>query len=155
MTEVKRFQILVAEDNAGDVELIREALKEHNVHCTLHIIHDGEQAIRFIQVIENEPTTSFPDLIVLDLGLPKYDGQEVLKRLRCTERGARTPVIVVTGLLPRRIEEQAPQNAALFYFQKPSTFDGFMQLGAVIRRILIESDGAKSLAESCGTAGAA
>ena len=136
MTAPESFEIIVAEDNPADVFLVREALKEHGVNCALHVISDGEKALAYIDQLDRDPTMPRVDLLILDMHLPKHDGEEILKRLRSTEHLSKTPVIVMTSVDSTRIEAKAARHAALFFFRKTSTLDEFLELGAVVRAIL-------------------
>lgn len=120
--EPKHFEILLAEDDEGDAELVREALKEHRVNCSLRVVRDGAEAIAFLTVIDIDRNAPALDLLLLDMWLPKYDGEAVLRHLRSTERFAQTPVIVMSGLNANSVEQTATRHAAMVYFKKPSTF---------------------------------
>lgn len=135
-TETRPFEILLAEDSQADAELVREALKEHHVNCSLRVISDGAQAIEFIDRIDGDPKAPPLDLLLLDMRLPRCDGEEVLQRLRSTEHYAQTPVIVMTGLSSSSLEGKAIRHNAMTYFEKPSTLEEFMQLGSIVCRIL-------------------
>jgi CheY-like chemotaxis protein len=134
-TETRPFEILLAEDSEGDAELVRQALKQHHIDCSLHIVSDGARAIEFINRIETDPNARPLDLLLLDLRLPICDGDEVLTRLRSTKRYAHTPVIVMTGLSSSAEKEKAIRHDATLFFEKPSTLDEFLQLGSMIRRV--------------------
>lgn len=131
----KPFEILVAEDNLDDAELIRLALLEHGVVCTLRVIRDGAEVIAFLRSLDTDPKIPL-DLLIVDMNLPKRNGEDILKCLRSTENYAQTPVVVVCGLSSDVIEEKATKHAAMVYFHKPLTLDGFMQLGALVRKVL-------------------
>ena len=133
-TERAPFEILVAEDNPADVTLVREALKTQGLACALHVAKDGAQAIAFVEALDKNG--SGLDLVLLDMHLPKHDGQEILSRLRATERCGQTPVIVMTSSASPRDHEAAERHAALHYFQKPSTLAQFMQLGRIVQDVL-------------------
>ena len=135
-TETRPFEILLAEDSPGDAELVREALKQHYVHCSLHIVSDGARAIEFINNIDVDPKAPPLDLLLLDLCLPIRDGDDVLTRLRSSERHAHTPVIVMTGLSSSAVRERTTRHHAVLYFEKPSTLEEFLQLGSMIRQVL-------------------
>ncbi len=128
--------ILLAEDNAADVGLVREALKEHGVDCGLHIVKDGAQAIAFLNQVDQDPKWPRLDLLLLDMHLPKHDGEDILKRLRSTERYAQTPVIVMTSSLSPHDERTAERHAALHYFRKPSSLMQFLELGGIVKSVL-------------------
>jgi CheY-like chemotaxis protein len=137
-TETSDFVILVAEDNPADVALVREALKEHRVNCVLHVVNDGAQAIAFIDGIDVDPKKPRLDLILLDLHLPSRDGEEIVKRLRSTERNAQTPVIVMSGS-DSPTDRRKAEKYALFYFRKPSRLAEFTQLGAIVASVLADA----------------
>lgn len=136
--ETRPFEILLAEDNQADVELVRVALREHDVNCSLQVISDGVKAIEFLNRIDKQEKTAPLDLVLLDMRLPGCDGEEVLQCLRSTERYAQTPVIVMTGMSTRLLEKQANIHSAITYFEKPSTLEEFLQLGSVVSRILAQ-----------------
>jgi CheY-like chemotaxis protein len=136
MAETKPFEILLAEDNPQDAELVRLALEEHHVHCTLRVIRDGAQVITLLDSLDADPKTPALDLLMVDMNLPKRSGEDILKCLRSTEHYGQTPVIVISGLATGAVEEKATRNAAMVYFKKPSTLDEFMQLGSIVRNVL-------------------
>jgi CheY-like chemotaxis protein len=149
------FEILLAEDNPADVTLVREALKMHNVDCVVHVLRDGEQALALLDSLDRDPKLPRVDLLILDMHLPKHDGEEILKRLRSTEHYAQTPVIVMTSYPSSWIEAKAAKHAAVFYYQKPSTMDELKELGAVVRNVLDSRDhgGRQTPPLGSGTAG--
>jgi len=130
------FEILIAEDNPADVVLVREALATNNVDCVLHVLTDGEKALARIDNLDNDPNKPPVDLLILDMHLPKHDGETVLKRLRSTRHYARTPVIVMTSLASKWIEDNAAKDGAMVYCSKPSTLDELLKLGVVVRNML-------------------
>jgi CheY-like chemotaxis protein len=136
--ETRPFEILLAEDNQADVELVRVALKEHDVNCSLQVMSDGVKAIEFLNRIDKQEKGAPLDLVLLDMRLPGCDGEEVLQCLRSTERYAQTPVIVMTGMSTRLLEKKANSHTAITYFEKPSTLEEFLQLGSVVSRILAQ-----------------
>jgi CheY-like chemotaxis protein len=127
------LKILLVEDNPHDVTLVRMALKEAELDVDLSVVADGEQALSFIESLDRDSSQPVIDLLLLDLNLPKRDGEEILKRLRSTERIAQTPVIVMTGSHDPRDYESAQKNAAVHYFRKPSNVTEYMRLGALVR----------------------
>jgi chemotaxis family two-component system response regulator Rcp1 len=90
------IEILLVEDNPGDVRLIKEALKEGKVRNTLHVASDGVEAITFLRKQGEYSGIPRPDLILLDLNLPKKDGREVLAEIKADEDLKRIPVVVLT-----------------------------------------------------------
>jgi CheY-like chemotaxis protein len=134
--ETRPYQILVAEDSAADVGIVRIALRDQDLDHVLHVARDGEEAIRFIENADKDRKAPGPDLLLLDMHLPKYNGEEILKFLRSTERYAQIPVVVMTSSDKPADHDRAQKHAAMFYFRKPSRLDEFIQLGVIIRDIL-------------------
>lgn len=150
VTQARPYQILLAEDSAADVGIVRIALRDQGIDHVLHIARDGEEAISFIEKADNDRKAPGPDLLLLDMHLPKYNGEEILKYLRSTERYAQIPVVVMTSSDAPADHERALKHAALFYFRKPSRLDEFVQLGVIVRDILTKN---KPFARGMGQAG--
>lgn len=125
--------ILLAEDNPADVGLVREALREHQVKCELRVICDGEQVLSYIDRLDLDSELPCPDLFLLDMYLPKRDGNEVLTHLRASERCAKTPVVILTSSDSPKDHESAERNAAIHYFRKPSSLAQFLLLGNIVK----------------------
>jgi two-component system, chemotaxis family, response regulator Rcp1 len=129
--------ILLVEDNRGDVFLVQSALAEHNIPHQLHTVRDGEQAIRYLEelaAVKDSPL--WPDLIVLDLNLPRKSGQEVLARIRGFERFKTTRVIAMSSSAAAEDKHEVSSLGAHAYFTKPSNLDDFMTLGQLIKDVL-------------------
>lgn len=131
-------KILLAEDNAADVFLVKEALKESQIDCNLCVIGDGEAVLDFIDRIDASTHVEPLDLVLLDFHLPKRDGAEILKHLRSSERSGQTPVVMFASSDSPTDQqaEQAEKDAPLYYFHKPSSLSDFMKLGGIVRNIL-------------------
>jgi CheY-like chemotaxis protein len=130
---MKAIHVFVAEDNEGDVFLVKEALRFHNLEFHLHLAADGLAAIRYIEDLDHRPEATCPDVFVLDLNLPKADGHDVLNTLRAHPKCARVPVIIVTSSDAPEDRRRAELLGVTHYFRKPSDLTEFMALGAVIR----------------------
>jgi chemotaxis family two-component system response regulator Rcp1 len=136
-------QVLLAEDNAADVYLIREALREHAVNCDLRVAADGQEVLEVL--MGNRPYVEGIKLIILDLNLPRHDGLEILERLRDT--GFRhVPVVVLTSSDSQRDRALAIQLGAVRFLRKPSELEQFLSLGAVFKELLGESNAASESA---------
>jgi CheY-like chemotaxis protein len=135
-TEPRPYQILLAEDSAADVGIVRIALRDNGINHVLHVARDGAEAIAFIEKADSDRQAPSPDLLLLDMHLPKYNGEEILKRLRSTELYAQTPVVVMTSSDAPQDRDGAQKYAPLFYFRKPSSLAEFIQLGVIVRDIL-------------------
>jgi CheY-like chemotaxis protein len=127
--------VLLVEDNAGDVLLLREAMHEHGLVCHLVVIEDGEQAIEYIARTEELDTVQ-PALIILDLNLPRRSGREILARLRSVPFWAATPIVILSSSEAPDDLHYAAANGASLYIRKPLDLEEFMAIGAVIRRLL-------------------
>jgi chemotaxis family two-component system response regulator Rcp1 len=131
------LSVLVAEDNPGDVLLIREALKSERVDHKIVVQADGERMLRYIESIEAGDMPC-PDLILLDLNLPKKNGHTLLARLRQSPVCGHIPVVIVTSSDSPNDRRAVAQLGATKYFRKPSDFDEFMRLGALIRELSLK-----------------
>jgi CheY-like chemotaxis protein len=124
-------KILLAEDNPADVYLIEEALREHQVPFEITVAEDGEAAIAMIVAGKVAP-----DLILLDLNMPKRSGGEVLTHLREQPHCSTLPVIVLTSSDSPADREEALRLGATSYIRKPTGLDEFLQIGAAIKQLL-------------------
>jgi Response regulators consisting of a CheY-like receiver domain and a winged-helix DNA-binding domain len=129
---VQPIEILLVEDNPADVRLTTEALKEEKIYNNLHVATDGVEAIAFLRREGKYVNAVRPDLILLDLNLPKKDGREVLKEIKSDDSLKIIPVVVLTV---SRSEEDILRSYNLnanCYITKPVDLDQFMK---VIRTI--------------------
>ena len=129
-------EILLAEDNPADVYLIREALKEHHVDCSVRVASDGQEVLRIIAGETTGDTAQRLRLIILDLNLPRHDGIEILERLRDTNTMSGVPVVILTSSDSPRDRLLASQLGATRYLRKPSSLEQFLDLGAVFKDLL-------------------
>src|SRR6185369_2210462 len=134
-TQPETFEILLAEDNPADATLVREALERQRLSYHLYVMKDGAETLAFIED-RDLPGRRRIDLLLLDMYLPKFDGEEILRRLRATRRNAETPVIVMTVSTDPRDIAAARRHGAMHYFMKPSSLREFMQIGVLAREIL-------------------
>lgn len=93
---LKVIDILLVEDSEGDVRLVRESLKENKLNNNLFVVKDGVEAMNFLLKKEGYTDMPNPDLIILDLNLPKKDGREVLAEIKSDENLKRIPVVILT-----------------------------------------------------------
>jgi CheY-like chemotaxis protein len=127
---------LLAEDNPGDVFLIRRALEKHGLEAKLDVVEEGQAAIRYLDDVDADPNVPAPDVALLDLNLPRASGSRILARIRQSTRCNAIPTIIVTSSDSPLDRDSAARLGATAYFQKPGDLLGFMQLGLVVRNAL-------------------
>ncbi len=125
-------EILLVEDNPGDVRLTREALKEGKVLNNLSVAVDGEEALAFLRRQTIYAEAPRPDLILLDLNLPRKDGRQVLAEIKADEQLKRIPVVILTSSSAEEDILRTYDLHANCYITKPVDFDQFV---AVVRSI--------------------
>jgi chemotaxis family two-component system response regulator Rcp1 len=122
------IDILLVEDNPGDVRLTIEALKEDKLQNNLHVVRDGIEAMDFLHQEGEYANMPRPDLILLDLNLPKKDGCEVLEEIKADERLKRIPVVILTT---SQAEEDILRTYGLHancYITKPVNLEQFTKV---------------------------
>ncbi len=120
MTTVTPYQILLVEDNRDDIWLIQRAFKDSKLPCQIHVAEDGEEATAFLQQRGQYAAAPTPDLVLLDLGLPKKGGGQILSEIKADERLRHVPVIILTGSGSEEDILRSYANYANSYVQKPS-----------------------------------
>ncbi len=115
--------------------LIREALEAAQVKAEVQIVPDGEKAIQLFERFDRE-SLPCPELVILDLNLPKRPGREVLQHVRQTRQCAEVRVLVVTSSNSDRDRDEMAKFAVSGYFRKPSEYAEFMKLGGVVKSLL-------------------
>jgi CheY-like chemotaxis protein len=128
--------ILLAEDNIGDVMLVQEALAAHQVENTLHVVTDGQEALDYFAAMGEAQNAPCPDLMLLDMNLPKADGAAVLAAFREHGACAATPVIIVSSSNSPKDRNRVAALGVNHYFRKPPDLDEFMKLGRVVKEVL-------------------
>lgn len=126
------IEILLVEDSPGDVRLTQEVLREGKVHNHLNIVEDGEMAIAFLKRREVFSHAPHPDLILLDLNLPRKDGREVLEVIKMDQALRRIPVIVLTTSRAEEDILKAYDLHANCYISKPIDLDQFTKVVRLI-----------------------
>jgi CheY-like chemotaxis protein len=129
---VRPIEVLLVEDDEGDVLMTREALAEGKVLNRLNVVNDGVEAVDYLRRAGEYDDASRPDLILLDLNLPKKDGRQVLEEVKSDEDLRRIPVIVLTTSAADEDILRSYNLHANAYVTKPVDFDRFVD---VIRQI--------------------
>jgi CheY-like chemotaxis protein len=122
------IEILLVEDNPADVRLTQEALKEAKVRNNLHVVEDGVAAMEFLQCKGQYANATRPDLILLDLNLPKKDGREVLEEIKRDSNLKRIPVVVLTTSQAEEDILKTYDLHANCYVTKPVDLDQFITI---------------------------
>jgi CheY-like chemotaxis protein len=117
--------ILLVEDNPGDVLLIQQALRDNKIQIRLHVVHDGEAALQFLHGEGIYRDAVRPDLILLDLNLPRKDGRQVLAEVKADPNLRSIPIVVLTSSHAEEDIARAYNLNANCYVQKPLDLEQF------------------------------
>ena len=132
------IEILLVEDDPGDVLMTKEAFEHNKVRNTLTVVADGVSALEYLRKEGEHADAPTPDLVLLDLNLPRMDGREVLQALKADERLRSIPVVVLTT---SEAEEDVVRSYALHanaYVTKPVDFDAFITVVRQIDEFFVE-----------------
>jgi len=127
-TDAHAIEVLLVEDSPGDVRLTREAFKDAKVHINLHVASDGAEAMAFLNHDGGYANVPRPDLILLDLNLPKKDGREVLAEIKASEAFMSIPVVILTTSASEADIARSYRLHANCYISKPVDLDGFLKV---------------------------
>jgi CheY-like chemotaxis protein len=123
---LRPIEILLVEDSPGDVELTQEVLRDAKVRNHLNVVSDGEEALRYLRREGRYASAVRPDLILLDLNLPKKDGREVLREIKNDDSLKRIPVVVLTTSQAEQDILKTYELHANCYVTKPVDLDQFI-----------------------------
>ncbi len=134
----KPAQVFIVEDNDPDVFLVEEALRSQGLPAQIQRCYDGEEAI---QVLSHFSEERFPDIIIIDLNLPKITGLDILKHVRSLKQFDRVPVLILTSSQSMADRALAKQLGADSYIAKPPTLPEFLSaVGSGVRALLERSE---------------
>ncbi len=122
------IHILLVEDNQGDVLLTTEALEEGKIANSLSVVRDGWEAIQYLEKKEGYEEVKRPDLVLLDINLPKINGHEVLKHIKTSSKLKQIPVIMLTTSSDEVDIRKSYENYSNCYITKPVDVDSFMNV---------------------------
>ncbi len=122
------IEILLVEDNAGDARLAVEALKESKIRNDLYHVEDGVEAMAFLRKEDGYAGVPTPDLVLLDLNMPKKDGREVLAEIKANPNLRLIPVVILTTSAAERDLVKTYENHANAYVVKPLDLDQFIEV---------------------------
>ncbi|MFJ5222769.1 response regulator [Streptomyces sp. NPDC088400] len=126
------IEVLLVEDDAGDELMTREAFEDNKIRNTLHVVRDGQEALDFLYRRGDYEEAPRPDLVLLDLNLPKYDGRQVLEEIKTDPELASIPVVVLTTSSAEEDILRSYKLHANAYVTKPVDLDQFI---AAVRQI--------------------
>ncbi|NEB04079.1 response regulator [Streptomyces sp. SID13726] len=126
------IDVLLVEDDPGDELMTREAFEDNKIGNTLHVVRDGEEALDFLYRRGDHTEAPRPDLILLDLNLPKYDGRQVLEKIKSDPELSHIPVVVLTTSAAEEDILRSYKLHANAYVTKPVDLDQFI---AAVRQI--------------------
>lgn len=138
MTAYKALDVLLVEDSLGDVRLTKEAFQDARVIVNLHVTMDGEQALLFLRRQGEYASSPRPDLILLDLNLPKIDGRQVLEEIKTDENLKAIPVVILTTSSSEADILRSYNLHANCYITKPVGFKGFLEIVASIENFWLQ-----------------
>ncbi|MTI84439.1 MAG: response regulator [Firmicutes bacterium] len=127
-SEIKAINILLVEDNPADVRLTLEALKDERLYNELIVAEDGAEALEILRQKGKYADQPLPDIILLDLNLPRKDGREVLKEIKTDDKLKRIPVVVLTSSEAEADIVRAYDYNANCYITKPVGWDQFKNI---------------------------
>ncbi|RYY27254.1 MAG: response regulator [Chitinophagaceae bacterium] len=133
----KELVILLVEDNEGDIVLTVEALKEARINNKVVVVRDGEQALEYLYQQGLYADVELPDIVLLDINLPRIDGKEVLGKIKNDERLKSIPVVILTTSDSEKDIMESYNNHANCYITKPVDFNKFMQVVMMIKSFWI------------------
>jgi CheY-like chemotaxis protein len=128
--------ILIVEDSAADQYLIKRALSKFHVDADIEVAEDGQIAVDIFDQIDADSSRRCPDLVLLDLNLPRVNGLEVLQHMRSVPRCSQSRIVMVTSSDLPNEREFMEQWKADGYFQKVADKDEFMKLGELVGQVL-------------------
>jgi CheY-like chemotaxis protein len=132
--------VLLVEDNRADVFLVEQAIEFHQVPVRLLVAEDGEEACQYFERADHDEHTPCPEVVLLDLNLPKRSGAEVLARVRTSQKCRDVPVVILTSSDSLEDRREASRLGADRYFRKPTSYREFLGIGAVLNEVLKERE---------------
>jgi CheY-like chemotaxis protein len=139
MTNSSKLYILLVEDDQDDVELMQDALRDNGIEFTMEVVKQGDKVIPFLKVCKD-----FPNIILLDLNLPKMHGREILSRIKLSDDFKQIPVAILSTSSSNSEREFCLSAGATMFLTKPTTVDGFNKTIKAIMEIALQSQKVKS-----------
>lgn len=128
MSQLKMIDILMIEDNRGDVELTKIAFENVDIPCKIHVAHDGQEGVEYLRKEGEFSNATTPDLILLDINMPRMNGKEVLQIVKNDLELMSIPIIMLTSSDAQSDISDAYQKHANSYIIKPFSIDKFIEV---------------------------
>ena len=135
----RKPRILLIEDNPGDVDLLRLALKTARFDCELTVLDDGGEAMALVRRQGKYSDASAPDLAILDLNIPKNDGIEIIETMRSSEIFRDTQVVVLSSSSSPRDHAKLEKFHIAKYITKPPDLDEFLSIGFQLKQLMVRT----------------
>jgi CheY-like chemotaxis protein len=132
MTDTQMIEILIVDDDEGDTFLTQEALRDAKVANSLHVVHDGVEALEFMEKAGRYSDAPTPDLVLLDINMPRMNGYEVLSWMRKTSDYKLTPVVILTTSSAEHDVMKSYEESANCYITKPVDLEQFHKVVSAI-----------------------
>lgn len=131
-------ELLLAEDNPGDVKLTRKGLQEGGLRNNLHVVNDGVEAMKYLRQEGEYADEPRPDLVLLDLEMPRMDGWEVMDEMNEADELSRIPVVVLTSSDAETDIVKSYEKQANAYITKPVDYEGFRKIANSLEEFWLE-----------------
>jgi CheY-like chemotaxis protein len=131
------IHILLVEDNEGDIMLTQEAFEDANLLVEMSVVRDGKEAIDFMNKVGKYSNIELPDLVLLDIKLPKVSGLEVLSHIKENVSAKHIPVIMLTTSSYVKDQDQSKQSNANGYLVKPLAIDRFLKIISKLENVSV------------------
>jgi CheY-like chemotaxis protein len=141
---MRKWSILIVEDNRADVFIIREALENAQIDADFHLVDDGKSATEFIDAVDQDHKIDCPDVVLLDLNLPKKSGSDVLRHLRESNRCKDALVVIVSSSDAPPDRNAVSGLSVAGWFKKASGYAEYMKLGPLVKNLLELKTGGSS-----------
>lgn len=137
---MKKFEILLVEDNEGDIVLTAEAFEECQIDSNLNVVKNGKEALNYLGIeTDHKPKNAYPDIILLDINLPLLNGHEVLYQIKNNEKTKHIPVIILTTSSASVDINKTYENYANCFITKPTDINDFFETIKILSKFWFQT----------------
>ncbi|CAM3898493.1 response regulator [Flavobacterium cucumis] len=137
---MKKFEILLVEDNEGDIVLTAEAFEECQIDSNLNVVKNGKEALNYLGIeTDQKPKNAYPDIILLDINLPLLNGHEVLYQIKNNEKTKHIPVIILTTSSASVDINKTYENYANCFITKPTDINDFFETIKILSKFWFQT----------------